>query len=406
VVDNDAPVVEYDSSDEVTTTGDRVTFKVRVEDNLFVEGVRVVYWMGDGEQVELELVGEGLDRYNNGTYRATTYAPSNASGSLTYIIRMFDDAGNLGTTEERHIEVKDNDIPWFGDDRSDVEAWRGEMFFFDIEVGDNVGVDELWCEWWFSESGYLNDDPEGPLRYLFGIRDAAGNWNSTGVFEREVLNRPPVITGLDVWNVTEEEDEELNLLEFIDDRDDSTWVLTLESPDPNVFLEVYTLRVRHDVWVDDYLVELSVTDGRNTTWQNVTVHVLAVNDPPRIVNVMFNGTPFDSTMETVEFKKGRLDVLSVQAFDEEGDGLNYSWLRSGVEVASGQELTYGDLPPGVYVLTLNVDDGTDTTSLLISVIVTEEVETSTTGIWAVVIIVVVIIVIAVVMVMVLRRRDE
>ena len=420
VLDNDAPVVAYDSSDEVTTTGDRVTFKVRVEDNLFVKGVRVVYWMGDGEQVELELVGQDLNMYNNGTYRAITDAPSNASGALTYIIETFDDAGNLGTTEERHIEVRDNEIPWFGDDLSDMEAWRGEMFHFDIVVGDNVGVDELWCEWWFGESGHLNEsmplgtriaidvplDPEGPLRYLFAIRDAAGNWNSTDVFVREVLNRPPVITGLDVWNVTEEEDEELFLLEFIDDRDDSTWVLTLESPDPSVILDVYTLRVRHDVWVEDYVIELSVSDGRNTTWQNVTLHVLAVNDPPRIDNVMFNGTPFDNTMDIAEFKEGRQDVLAVQAFDEEGDRLNYSWLRNGVEVASGQEVMYRDLPLGIYVLTLNVDDGTDTTSLQISVIVTEEVETSTTWQWAVVLLVVVIIVLAVLTVMVFGRRDE
>ena len=215
-----------------------------------------------------------------------------------------------------------------------------------------------------------------------------------------------MITGLEVWNVTEEKDEELYLLEFIDDRDDSTWVLTLESPDPNVILDGYTLRVRHDVWVDDYGMVLSVTDGRNTTWQNVTVHVLAVNDPPRIEYVMFNGTPFDSTMETVEFKEGRQDVLAVQASDEEGDPLNYSWLRKGVEVASGQEVMYGDLPLGVYVLTLNVDDGTDTSSLLISVIVTEEMETPTPWTWAVAILVVVIIVLVALMVTVFGRRNE
>jgi hypothetical protein len=199
VVDNDAPVVVADNSDEVATTGDPVTFEVLVEDNLFVERVRVVYWMGDGERVDLELVGEDLNRYNNGIYRATTDAPSDASGSLTYIIETFDDVGNHGTTEERHIEVRDNELPHFGDDLSDAEAWRGKMFNFNIVVGDNVGVDELWCEWWFGEGGHLNEsmppdnriaidvplEPEGPLRYLFALRDAAGNWNSTDVFDEQ-----------------------------------------------------------------------------------------------------------------------------------------------------------------------------------------------------------------------------
>jgi hypothetical protein len=408
IVDNDPPEVVGDSSDEAVTTGGALAFEVRVEDNLFVQRVRVLYWFGDGERRELELAGVGLGSGNNGTYRASLNVSLNATGPLTYVVEATDGGGNVRTTGERTVKVLDDDRPWFGDDLSDAEAWRGEMFHLDVEVGDNVGMGELWCEWWFGEGGHLNEsvpldatiaidvplDPAGPLRYRFAARDADGNWNRTEVFEREVLNAPPGLTGLVVWNVTEEQDEELDLREFIEDRDDAVWTVTVESPDANVTIEVCTLRVCHDVWVPDYVVGIGLDDGRDTTWHNVTVHVVPVNDPPRLHVVTRNGSTFDHRAETAHFREGRHDVLVVHALDEDGDALTYSWQRNGVEVATGQELRYRDLPLGSYRLTLHVSDGTDESTYQFMVVVTEEAEVSPPWVWVVVLLVVVVVALA------------
>ncbi|NIP36300.1 MAG: hypothetical protein GWN18_15225, partial [Thermoplasmata archaeon] len=78
------------------------------------------------------------------------------------------------------VAVIDDDSPTFGEDLSDSEALRNHIFHFDVEYGDNIGVVELRCEWWFGEGEHLNETvpldtriaidvpphPEGALRYL------------------------------------------------------------------------------------------------------------------------------------------------------------------------------------------------------------------------------------------------
>ncbi|MCJ2540310.1 MAG: hypothetical protein LN414_03450, partial [Candidatus Thermoplasmatota archaeon] len=348
VLDNDPPVVVTDRSDDVATTGGRMTFKVIVVDNLLVDRVTVLYWLGGGEPLEEELVGSSLDRRNNGTYWVTVIIPSDLTMSLAYVIETRDGSGNVATTVERSVRIIDDDPPSFINDLSDAQAWRGEAFNFSAEVWDNVGVDAMRCEWWFGEDGHtdgpvpLNSslaigiplDPVGPLRYFFTVLDAAGNHFSTGVIEREVLNAPPILAGLDVWSVLEEEHEELDLRLFIEDRDDSAWDLTLESPDPRVTLEGYILRVHHDVEILDYAISLSVTDGRETTWHDVTVHVVGVNDPPWIYEMRFNGLLVDYADLNFTFKEGGEDVLTVDAEDEEWDPMVYTWWRNDRQVAS------------------------------------------------------------------------
>jgi hypothetical protein len=420
VMDNDGPEVVRDTSDSVATTGDPFIIEFRVEDNIFVDDVKAVYWLAGGEQHEPPLLSNYLPIGRNGTHRATVDVPFNASGPLVYVIIASDNSANVLTTDERYIEVLDNDPPWFGDDLSDDEAWRGEPFNFDIEVWDNIDVEQLWCVWWYGDGERTNGsvprgstlaielalDPEGPLRYSFVARDAGGNWKGFGRFQRTVNNIPPTIKGLQIWNVTEEVLEELDLREFIDDRDDTTWVVTVDGMDPKMTLKEYSLSVLHDVWVPDYMIAVSVSDGLNTTWHNITVHVVGVNDPPQLYEVKHNGKPFDIQNDIASFREGRDTSMTVLATDEEGDALHYSWMRGGVEVATGQKLWGGDLPIGEYDLVLNISDGVATTSYLVSVSVTEDEQLFTSRIWAVIVVALVVVGLAVLLVVrVGRERD-
>ncbi len=414
VRDNDPPVVVTDTSDREGTTGDPMTFEVEVEDNLFVVQVRVVLWMPGDPRSELPLVGREVTASRNGTYRATMDAPSNASGPLAYVVEATDLDGNVGTSEVRYVEVQDDDVPWFGRDLSDEEAWRGEEFRLEVEAWDNVAVDELWCEWWFGEGARNNNsmhlggpivivvpmEPEGPLRYSFTAKDAAGNWNGTGPYNRSVRNQAPTVVGLDMWNVTEDLWAEVDLLEHISDRDDTEWRVTVNRTDSQVLLQGYSLRLLHRVWVPDYRLEFSVNDGRDVTWHNVTVRVEAVNDAPVLLDVRYNGVLVDPIADVLSFREGRDDALAVVAMDEEGDPLTFVWLKGGEEVSRGEVLRRGNLPIGMYTLTLEVSDGMDTTTYDVTVSV-EEAEGITVGTW---ILVIAVIVVAIAVAVLMTRR--
>lgn len=418
VIDNDAPVVLSDASDREGTTGDPVTFKVVVEDNLFVAEVRVIYWMADGIGQEISLTGKDLDSGRNGTYRGTMDAPSDASGTLTYVVEAVDLDGNVGSSEARFIDIVDDDVPWFGRDLSDEEAWRGEGFDLNVEVWDNVGLESLWCEWWFGDGERTNDsvplgnplgiviplEPGGPLRYRFAVRDGAGNWNATQTSERTVLNQPPAFVGLDTWTVTEDEEAELDLLQYVEDRDDTEWSFTVNRTDSDTVLQNHTLHVLHRASVPDYRLELSVSDGRDVAWHNISVHVVAVNDAPEIVEVRYNGALFDPTEEVAEFPEGGSDFLTVLAMDEEGDPLTYVWRKGDEEVHQGEVLRRGDLPNGMYDLTLEVSDGTDSANYTLTVsVLDEDREVLTTSFPWIVLLVVVMVVAVLVAIMAWKR---
>jgi hypothetical protein len=420
VMDNDEPEVVWDTSDSVATTGDPFILYFRVEDNLFVEDVNVVCWLEDGEQIEPPLISNYHPPRRNGTHRAIVGIPSNAIGPLVYVIIASDDSANVLRTGEHYIEVLDNDPPWFGEDLSDNESWRGEPFNFDIEVWDNIDVEELRCVWWYGGGERTNGtvprgssltievslDPEGPLRYRFAARDASDNWKNSRRFERMINNRPPMIKGLEMWNVTEEDPEELDLRGYIDDPDDTAWVLAVDGMDPNMTLDEYNLTVMHEEWVPDYVIRVSVADGKDTTYHNITVHVTGVNDPPQLFEVMYKGEPFDIQMDIASFMKGRVASLTVLATDEEGDPLYYRWMRNDVEVATGPVLEGGNLPKGEYDLTLQISDGTASTSYLVRVSVTEDEQLFTPRVWTVLVVMMVVALLAVIIVRRVGREGD
>jgi hypothetical protein len=423
VVDNDAPQVLEDFTSTSTTTDGELTFDVQVQDNLHVSLVRALYTVGGRPETEVELAGYACGSDGNGLYRATVAVPVDASGFLEYVTLATDAAGNTGIRAGRPVRVDDDVPPRLGADLSDGEAWRGRRFSLDVEALDNIAVTGLYCEWRFGggepDNGTVPLDgalaidlplePAGPLRYSFLAVDAAGNWARSGEFRRDVLNARPRLVGVEVWNVTEGVDGALDLRPHIEDPDDAAWSVSARGP--SVIVDGYVLLAHHEVWVPDHAVELSIGDGRATTWWNITVHVVPVNDPPMVTGALYNGAPFNASWETVVLRRGRADVLSVQAWDEEGDPLSYRWLRHGKVVATGQELRSGELPDGAYDLTLEVSDGTDSTTFVVSVSVDERLVLARPWEWTAIALAVSVVLLAAALALVLRnvrrsRRDR
>ncbi len=106
--------------------------------------------------------------------------------------------------------------------------------------------------------------------------------------------------------------------------------------------------------VGTHTVTVTVSDGRggsaSLTFDLVVVNV---NDAPDIVSVgPANGTRFD---------EGKAVTFTVEAEDEDGDALTYTWKEGDKELGAGSPLVLKDLGPGLHTITVMVSDGDEVT---------------------------------------------
>jgi len=89
----------------------------------------------------------------------------------------------------------------------------------------------------------------------------------------------------------------------------------------------------------------------NSTGENETEESIIPNTPPSVTL---------NQESTVLTKVGEEFILSVNSSDEDGDFLTYTWYVDGSLVLGDEEKRdFSDLEVGVYVITLETDDGKD-----------------------------------------------
>jgi hypothetical protein len=93
----------------------------------------------------------------------------------------------------------------------------------------------------------------------------------------------------------------------------------------------FTPRQRH---VGNHTINLSVTDGQNTTYETVVFTVVNVNDPPVIVSYVPNIT----NVSVIENSSILFNLTNVT--DEDGDTLWYIWYLDGVNQSGNQSWLY------------------------------------------------------------------
>jgi hypothetical protein len=171
------------------TTGDILVFNVSAEDHFKVTGTSVEYWFGTGPHTNVSMSGTG-------PYTHQITIPSNSTDTLHYIFHAVDDSGNWNQTEQKNVTILDNDKPLFGKDTTSTSGTTGEPLLFSIEVDDNIGVDEVYLEYWQGRkapvnvsmnftNGYYQYSVNVPIdydedfHYIFRAVDEAGNWVET-----------------------------------------------------------------------------------------------------------------------------------------------------------------------------------------------------------------------------------
>ena len=192
VVDNDAPLIT-DGTSGTPTTGDSFTFSASVTDNIGVSTVYVEYWYGSWTHTNTSMTFMG-----GSSYQKAITALSNTTQTLYYIISAMDAKPNWVNTGQKSAgSVVDNDAPGITDGTSGTPT-TGDSFTFDATVTDNIGVSNVYVEYWYGTWTHTNvsmtfmggssyqtaitvlSNTTQTLYYIISAKDAKPNWANTG----------------------------------------------------------------------------------------------------------------------------------------------------------------------------------------------------------------------------------
>jgi len=188
VIDNDLPVFSDDLTPSTGTTGDDLTFRITVTDNIGVSTVTVEYWFGTGTHTNTTMSGSG-------TYTYSITLPTDSTDALHYLFRSGDTSGNWNLTLESTVTISDDDLPEFLLDSTPSAATTGDQFTFVATVADNVALANVTVGYYFTgdEPTYTNMTGSGTytlpimipwnstlsLHYRMIAYDTSGNMNTT-----------------------------------------------------------------------------------------------------------------------------------------------------------------------------------------------------------------------------------
>jgi hypothetical protein len=361
------PIVLEDLSDTKATTGEDFHIKLRLWDDV---GINRSSLGKQWSPVSVDSMGIGL-------YEAWLVMPLNYLGQLNYSITFKDLYGNEGYYENKTPTIKDNDPPVIDYEHRFEEFAKGGIIPLHVSATDNIGVTEMRLVYWFEESNVTNltvgnvyyielqKAPEGDLHLYLSAVDEAGNWASTEEHLVTMVNAVPEILDLPTWNVTEGEVGTFNLGRYVIDSNDPHSKLVVSCSDEVVEVDGMHLTVLHDTAVPDRTVTVTVSDGYDEATMELTIHVINVNDPPVITDLLpVNGS---------KLKEGKKVTFSVEAEDEEGEDLTVTW-KDGEEVLGTGSPLEVKLKPGEHTITVVVDDGIDQVEDSFTVIVKKEEE--------------------------------
>ncbi len=210
--DSEKPSI-IDLSPSTATTGEQFTIKANVTDNEELDSVFVYYWtdVTDPENVTMDFM-EG-DNYSK-----TIDIPMDAT-ELHYNISANDMVGNRKETGVIDLSITDNDPPSI-DDNSDSSGTTGGSFAFNVSVSDNIGVSDVYVEYWFGETYsdsqnitltnvagefwtdqiLLPSNSTDTLHYNVSAKDTSGNWKPQSTEEVQITDNdsPTAVAGPDV----------------------------------------------------------------------------------------------------------------------------------------------------------------------------------------------------------------
>jgi len=209
-VDADAPVVT-DNSPVTGFTGDIYVFNTSVVDNYDNSDQLVV--KVDWSHVSIGD-NESMVHVGGSYFEKTINLDSSSISDMDYILYVEDTVGNSYTTITVSVSVYDNDYPLLVADNSDIIGTTGDIYVFDIECSDNVGVSSVnvsWSHGGLSGNKFLSldggywmgsitlDDDLSSLLYVVQVTDSSNNYvRGTQQSITVSDNNPPQISNIQI----------------------------------------------------------------------------------------------------------------------------------------------------------------------------------------------------------------
>ncbi len=356
---NHAPVITSATSIEALE-GQTVEYWITADDEDLPQGDTLTY---SAWSLDVELNVDAL------TGRVTFGIDKGFIGDVMFFVRVEDSHG-VGVTASVSVAVGNvNDPPTIepighltydeGDTVSVHLLYDDPDVYLDLEVPEALTVTADGPEFLRPDDlGYINltidQSMVGEHVVTYIVSDREGLSDSMEVLWSLLnVNDQPVIVTEVPAQVDAVEDQGFTLSLEATDRDGDTLTWSDTSPlfdiDPATGAIAFT-PTQADV--GSHAVTVTVRDGNDgTATVSFDLVVANVNDAPAIVSVQ----PSDGA----QFKEGELVRLSVEATDEDGDTLTYTWREGATELGAGSPLNLKDLVPGVHTITLVVTDGTE-----------------------------------------------
>ncbi|UCC92712.1 MAG: hypothetical protein JSW25_08620 [Thermoplasmata archaeon] len=366
VSDNDGPVLDPDNSHAV---GDeRFDFEVNVTDNIGVEMVWVLYNFVGEPPVNVTMTPQVVDDGGNGSYgNVGVGIPLDKQVNLRYFLGAIDVNG-FATIIEGEYQNVDNIIPTLGENGTIGEPVKGHSIDVWVTATDNFGVADVRIEYWFGTAAVKNDsmeadggnysftihiprNPAGDLMYSFHATDIKGNWNHSMVYTVVPYNLAPEVAEVDLWEITEEENEVLDLAPYMSDGNDVVTALEVTTDADGFTVDGLRLMARFDEWMEGFTINCTVTDGEDSTNFTVDITITNVNDL-----AVFTSEPVKTAEVSVEY------VYPVLFTDEDiGQTYTFSFdeAPAGMTVAANGRITWTPTmdQEGNHNVDLALDDG-------------------------------------------------
>lgn len=180
--DDILPTFIGDLSQTTATTGDSFTFKISVTDNVGIANVYVEYSFGKSGITNVTMTGS----------ETTIILPEKDNKDLIYSFHVVDRSGNWNSTIDKTVDIKDNDPPVIHPNSGKKPVKTRGYLHFTANVTDNVMVDEVLTEYWFSDGQHyfiqmefdgtnytgfieMTDSDLSLMNYRFIARDGSNN---------------------------------------------------------------------------------------------------------------------------------------------------------------------------------------------------------------------------------------
>ena len=147
ILDNDLPVFLLDPTEPIIGTGEDISFRVNVIDNVGIAGVRLFFTQGSGVEKEIILTHGSGDLWG-----LSQSVPMDSIDGIRYRFRAEDTTGNINWTENKTITVLDSIPPTLEDLKVPVSVNAGSVVNVSVEAYDNICIKKITLTWWIGGS--------------------------------------------------------------------------------------------------------------------------------------------------------------------------------------------------------------------------------------------------------------